>query len=512
MCEAQPHNPSIVDLLRENAALRQDIETRKRREADVQAQVEYYRTVAEYTYDWEYWRGSDGTFRYVSPSCERVTGYPAAEFFRDASLLERILHPDDRDRIARHIMQSSENSCEVSMQDFRIITRTGEIRWIGHICQPVYTADGRYAGRRASNRDITDRKRAEDIMWEKVAELERFFTCALDLLCIANTDGYFLRLNREWEKVLGFSLDELEGARFLDFVHPNDLSATLSALSKLETQHEVPNFTNRYRCKDGGYRWIEWRSSPYGTLIYASARDITAQKHAEEALHHSYAQLRELTARIAETEENERRRLARELHDQVGQTLTALNLNLTIIQGQLPGDTPAKVRIRLTDTQQLVEETTRIIRSIMTELRPAVLDDYGVFAALRWYAEQFARRTNIVVNVRGKELEQRLASSVETALFRITQEALTNILKHAQATEATVMLEMVDVNLVLTIQDNGIGFEPTALSPHGLGLAAMRERAMAIGGQFTLHTSPHQGTGIVVSVPYRTNVTEEAQT
>ena len=132
--------------------------------------------------------------------------------------------------------------------------------------------------------EIAERKRAEEQLREKTEEVERFFSSALDLLCIADTDGYFRRLNREWETVLGYQLQDLEGKRFLDFVHPDDVSATLAAIAELGRQKEILNFTNRYRCKDGAYRWIEWRSFPHGKLIYAAARDITERKRAQAAL------------------------------------------------------------------------------------------------------------------------------------------------------------------------------------------------------------------------------------
>ena len=133
--------------------------------------------------------------------------------------------------------------------------------------------------------DITERRRAEEALKEKTEELDRFFTVALDLLCIADTDGYFHRLNPQWEVVLGYSLSELEGQRFLDLVHPDDKDSTLAVLGQLGAQKTVLDFVNRYRCKDSSYRWIEWRSYPMGNLIYAAAHDITERKQAEEALH-----------------------------------------------------------------------------------------------------------------------------------------------------------------------------------------------------------------------------------
>ncbi|KQC03155.1 MAG: hypothetical protein APR54_09655 [Candidatus Cloacimonas sp. SDB] len=133
-------------------------------------------------------------------------------------------------------------------------------------------------------RDISERKEMENRIRETQKELEGYFSSSLDLLCIANTSGEFIRLNPEWENLLGYSVKELEGKNFLDYVHPDDLESTLAKISDLEKQNDVLNFINRYRSKDGSYRWIEWRSKPQGETIYAVARDITERRKIEEEL------------------------------------------------------------------------------------------------------------------------------------------------------------------------------------------------------------------------------------
>ncbi|MEW6141112.1 MAG: PAS domain S-box protein [Thermodesulfobacteriota bacterium] len=142
------------------------------------------------------------------------------------------------------------------------------------------------------HREMQERIRAQEILRQKTEELERYFDSSLDLLCIADTDGYFLRVNHEWERTLGYPVPDIEGRRFLDFVHPDDVEATLVVMSQLKAQAEVRNFENRYRCKDGTYRWIEWRSRPEGELIYAIARDVTDRKIAEDELRRSEAKYR----------------------------------------------------------------------------------------------------------------------------------------------------------------------------------------------------------------------------
>ncbi len=138
-------------------------------------------------------------------------------------------------------------------------------------------------------RDISDRKRAELALRNKTEELDRFFSLALDLLCIANVEGYFIRLNSQWEKTLGYPLSDLEGTQFLNYVHPDDFEGTLQTFQQTRAGEETLNFVNRYRCRDGSYRWIEWRSVTHGHLIYAAARDITERKQAEAELRASRA-------------------------------------------------------------------------------------------------------------------------------------------------------------------------------------------------------------------------------
>jgi two-component system sensor histidine kinase UhpB len=208
---------------------------------------------------------------------------------------------------------------------------------------------------------------------------------------------------------------------------------------------------------------------------------------------------------LVEAEEAERRRLARELHDQVGQSLTAMGLNLDIIRALLPADIPEEIMARLDDTRALVTRTTKRVRQVMVELRPETLDDYGLLAALHWSAERFTQRTGIVVAVEGEEAESRLPPQVENVLYRVAQEALTNIAKHAQATQVNVSLKVDSETIYLIVADNGVGFtpgRPAALDagPHW-GLTLMAERVEGVNGRFRVESGPRQGTRIMVEVP-----------
>jgi PAS domain S-box-containing protein len=146
--------------------------------------------------------------------------------------------------------------------------------------------------------DITERRKNEKEINERTLELNNFFDCALDLLCIANTDGYFIRLNKEWENVLGYKIEELENQKFVDFIHPEDLEPTIKTIRELSDQNKIINFVNRYKCKNGDYKWIEWKSYPYGNKIYAAARDITEKRLFDEKLQKSINLLNNIAAQV----------------------------------------------------------------------------------------------------------------------------------------------------------------------------------------------------------------------
>jgi len=223
-----------------------------------------------------------------------------------------------------------------------------------------------------------------------------------------------------------------------------------------------------------------------------------------ESVRQKEQQLRAMTARLAEAEESERQRLARELHDQVGKNLTALGINLNLVRTHMPEKAPVLARSRLDDSLALVEETVERIRDVMADLRPPMLDDYGLVATLHWYGERFASWTGVTVTVRGEEPVPRLATPVENALFRIAQEALTNVCKHAQATQVTMTVTADDEAARLVVADDGVGCDPAQLTRpdgrRGWGLITMTERAEAVGGHCRIESRPQQGTRVIVEV------------
>jgi PAS domain S-box-containing protein len=265
-----------------------DVTSRKKSEQAIRESEARLRSIADAVSDVIYRIGVDGILTYVSPSVKRVLGYAGDELV--GKNFADYIHQDDLQATvdSYHRLLAGEPLRELNA---RICTSTGGFIDAEVNAVPI-SRDGVVVEVQGIFRDITERKRVEGALRAKTEELDRYFTNALDLLCIADMDGYFRRMNKEWEAALGYSITDLEGTRFLDYVHSEDLDATLGALARLGAQEEVLNFTNRYRAKDGSYRWIEWRSFPAGNLIYASARDITERKRAEEALRESRNLLR----------------------------------------------------------------------------------------------------------------------------------------------------------------------------------------------------------------------------
>jgi len=235
------------------------------------------------------------------------------------------------------------------------------------------------------------------------------------------------------------------------------------------------------------------------TGVGGVATDITDQKNSEAALRAAADNLQALTRRLVEAEEAERRRIARELHDRVGQNLSALNINLDLA---LDAAGASPLRQRIEDSVSLVDATLQSIESVMAELRPPLLDEYGLGAALGWYAEEFSRRTGIAVALRdGKDAAADLRREAAVALFRIAQEALNNVAKHAGARQVRIELAREAEEIVIRVADDGAGFD-TAAAARGKrwGMKTMRERAEAAGGRLEVDSAPGEGTIVRASV------------
>lgn len=321
-----------------------------------------------------------------------------------------------------------------------------------------------------------------------------------------------LEWSDEMHRIFGISKEDFSG-KLADVVnqaiHPDDRLAVEQANRKVieELQHTPleyrvlrPNGTVRTVWEEAGELKLNEDGSP--ETLSGIVQDITERKQAEVFLRSTLEKVRELARRLAEVQESDRKQLASELHDTIGQELTALNIQIQVARDMLLHGQADQAGERLEEASRIVDSATQHVRDIMVDLRPPLLDDYGLLAALRWQGEQFARRYGIDVVVSGDEVQ--LEPDEAISLFRIVQEALNNIAKHAQASHVEIALEKSDQRLRLTISDDGIGLPtyPEAMIDlkRGWGLRIMSERTEAIGGKLTIESAPGKGCCIIVEM------------
>jgi signal transduction histidine kinase len=256
-------------------------------------------------------------------------------------------------------------------------------------------------------------------------------------------------------------------------------------------------------------RQIQERTEAWRTANQKLEIEIAERKEAEATIIDYTARLRALSQQLVAVQDAERKALATELHDRIGQNLSALNmslnLNLAMLSDPLPPAALPTIRARLKDALSLIEQTTEIVRGVMEELHPALLEQYGLKTALRWHGEEFSGRTGIAFQYSAAESCPRLQGKVETTLFRIAQEALINVAKHARATAVTVTLARTATSIELQVGDDGLGITPERLhqpiAGSGWGLAIMAERARTIGATMRIEPGRDKGTTVVVTVP-----------
>ncbi len=316
-------------------------------------------------------------------------------------------------------------------------------------------------------------------------------------------------------RITGFEPEEAVARGSWDrHVHPDDrpiIHRRTRAL--LAGRQDVSEF--RIVTREGEVRWLRdhaqpMREGPHGRVVrvIGAAQDVTEHRRAQREIAQHRKGLQRLSTQLINAQEAERARLSRELHDELGQALTAVSLNLAEILKGLPPESVPRLGEKLVEARSLTDQALDLVRKIALDLRPGILDDLGLVAALRWHVKRWTRTFGVEVEFRAMNLDQRLDPDVETALYRIVQEALTNVAKHAQAANVRVTLERKPSAVVAHVEDNGRGFVANGLAVRetlepGAGLLGMRERVSLLGGKLDLWSRPGQGTRLSVEIPLK---------
>lgn len=362
----------------------------------------------------------------------------------------------------------------------------------------------------------SSRERAEVLAGVITRELRESEASLADAQQLARLGNWSLDMNAremncsaETIRILGLDPSgiPLRYDAFLTRLHMEDRATFDAAVAPAAGVDATGSLECRLEHDGSDERWVHFILQPIAqngvVLLRGTVMEITDRKRAEQIERKSALQIRDLLHRLVSVQEAERRRLAADLHDLVGQNLTALGIGLATIRGALPERQARNSAKTFDDMAQLLKETMDSVRQVMSDLRPPLLDDYGLYKALEWHARQFELRTSLHVSVDGDALQRRLAPEVEMALFRVAQEALTNVAKHAGASRARIALAADGARVRLVIEDDGRGIDPLPGandgSHAGWGMAVMRERAEAVGGAMRVECTPG-GTQIIVEV------------
>lgn len=437
-----------------------------------------------------------------SPECYDIVGLK--DFNGSFEAFAELIHPDDK----AHVMETVAQSLALDnayTDEFRIIRPDGRLCWLLNHGRVTYDAERTPLLLVGTVQDVTGRKK----MGEMLKESEERFRSIVEnspYMIMIHADGKYVYLNPAAVENFGITdQQEYIGKPIIEAVHPDFRDRVRDRISTIYRDNQpVLKSEQQLLRKDGSAFWAEITGTPTvfdgSKSVQVIAVDITARKQYE-------TELRGYSHRLIEMDENLRKHLAAELHDEIGRDLAALGMNLAVISKSAGDAEPEKVSEKIQDTVKLVESISRTVRGIMAGLRPPVLDDFGLVAALRWHVGLYAKRTGITVDVQAEDAFPRLLAETETALFRIAQEALMNAAKHAEGHSVKVSLEHDDEVVRLAIADTGNGFVPGAFNHQedgsGWGLKIMRERAETVGGRFQVESIPGGGTSVSVTVPVK---------
>ncbi|HNU13871.1 MAG TPA: PAS domain S-box protein [Chitinophagaceae bacterium] len=352
-------------------------------------------------------------------------------------------------------------------------------------------------------RDITERKKAELALRLSEEKYRTLIEQAADAIALYDAKGKILEANTSASKLLGYTKKELSVMNLTEILLEEEIKENPVQYDVLSAGHSTVKL-RRMRRKDGSVVVTEVRSQqlPDGRFL-SVVRDMTDRIKAEEELKASYKAVRKLTAHLQNIREEERTSIAREIHDELGQQLTVLKMDVSWLNKKFHG-TDEKANQRLKELLSMIDETVKSVRRISSQLRPSLLDDLGLTAAMEWQLSEFEKRAGIKTKLITPEEEVDLSDAVKTALFRIFQESLTNVARHSRAKNVTVVLRKDDHTFILSITDDGKGFDINKVADkRTLGILGMKERSSMIGGTYEINSTPGGGTSVIISVPVK---------
>jgi PAS domain S-box-containing protein len=322
---------------------------------------------------------------------------------------------------------------------------------------------------------------------------------SLEPLCIRARSGNFRLVNPAMEALLGWQAEELCSHSFLEYIHPDDRARTEAAFRDLSDRPAI-EFEDRYRTKNGDWLWLHWKIAPHSSSaseVLAAARNITEERRAEE-------QLQDLAAQLVTAQEEERRRIARDLHDDVTQKLANLGIELGLLKRAPAWADALEVQTKVSRFQTQILHLSEDLRTLSHSLHPSILEHSDLSATLEMLCQEFTNKHGIAANFTARSVPRGMDRTVALTLYRFAQEALRNTARHSGASSASVVLVgQAEEHLSLYVIDDGCGFdvEEKRKTGVGLGLVSIEERARELGGSVAIDSMPGAGTRLNVEVP-----------
>jgi PAS domain S-box-containing protein len=445
----------------------------------------------------------DGTVEYVNPAFEKLTGYSSEEVIGKTP---SILKSGEHDAQFYGSLWETILSGRIFRAEFINRKKSGELYHQEETITPIVNGGGSVVHFVSTGRDITERKRVEEDLRKSEGKFRAIFDNTSDGMFLVDLNARnFFMCNATCSTMLGYTQEEFLNLDIAD-IHPeDDLPFVYEQIGEFERGEHGVRSDIRFKRKDGSILVADLSPALVAIAekqyLVISFRDISERKRVEEKLRKSYEQLHHFAVSLQSSREEERSRIAREIHDELGQALTGLKFDISWIGKKLPKGTE-ELKDKTRSIAGVIDGTIQMVRRMSSELRPGVLDRLGLAAAIEWQVEEFQSRTGIKCtrspNFEGLRLERDRA----TAIFRIFQEALTNVARHANASAVDVSLSLESGNLILEVRDDGVGIPESALlDPKSIGLLGMKERAMAFGGRVNIVGHPGSGTRVILIIP-----------
>lgn len=424
----------------------------------------------------------------------------------------RRLHDTDKDAVLLNLKKALDERRTLLTEEFQFRTDDGSFRYFFDRAYILYNDEGKAYRMLGAMQDITSQKQAQQQILQEKELSDSIINSLPGIFYVLNKEGFYYRWNKNLEQVTGYTEQ--------DFTQMNCLVLFSDDQKKLIAEKMRNVFITGEDRVEADILTRDGRRIPYyftGMVINYEGEnclmgvgfDITERVQSQLELKKSHQDLRDLATHLQDIREDERTRIAREIHDELGQQLTGLKMDISWLSKKVQSPNE-EINVKLSEALALIDDTVKTVRRIATQLRPSILDDLGLVSAIEWQADEFEKRFKIKTSFHSTLGNIGIDKEIATGIFRIFQECLTNVLRHSQATEVKSMLSASNGVLRLLVSDNGIGFNASAIeTKKTLGLLGMKERTLIMGGTYDINSKPGEGTTVHIAVPLATSDNED---